>query len=67
MNTNTNNHNSKPGNSGEVERRYDTDGVLYTRQEFVEEYGGTVEWDHARRQPSAGGGGGSTRRPRGRK
>ena len=53
---------AKPG--GEVERRYDTDGVLYTRQEFVEEYGGSAEWDKARRQQPAGPG--RARRPKGR-
>ena len=50
------------------ERRYDLDGELYTRAEFVEEYGGTREWDAAERQApapaqgkkgkKAGGGGG---------
>ena len=39
------------GRGGEVERRFDEDGELYTRAEFVEEYGGTVEWDRARRPP----------------
>ena len=33
----------------EVERRIDaTDGNAYTRQEFIEEYGGTREWDLAK-------------------
>ena len=64
--TTTSSNNNKPGGGGDVERRYDTDGGLYTRQEFVEEYhGSTVEWDKAKRQPSAGSG--SARRPRGRK
>ena len=45
-----------PGRSGaqrggEVERRFDEDGELYTRAEFVQEYGGTAEWDRARRPP----------------
>ena len=52
-------------NGGDVERRFDTDGGLFTRQEFVDYYGGTAEWDKARRQPSARSG--SARRPRGRK
>ena len=30
------------------ERRYDVDGALYTKAEFIEEYGGTSEWDAAR-------------------
>ena len=42
---------SGAGRGGEVERRFDEDGELYTRAEFVEEYGGTVEWDRARRPP----------------
>ena len=64
--TTTSSNNNKPGGGGDVERRYDTDGGLYTRQEFVEEYhGSTVEWDKATRQPPAGSG--SARRPRGRK
>ena len=33
-----------------AERRYDTDGVLYTMAEFVGYYGGTAEWEAARRQ-----------------
>ena len=37
-----------------VERRYDTDGGLYTRAEFVGEYGGATEWDAAaKRQPAS--------------
>lgn len=32
------------------ERRYDTDGVLYTKAEFVGEYGGTREWEQAKRE-----------------
>ena len=36
----------------EEERRFDEDGELYTREQFVEEYGGTEEWDAARRQPA---------------
>ena len=31
------------------ERRYDVDGMLYTKAEFIEEYGGTSEWDQPRR------------------
>ena len=31
----------------EVERRYDTDGVAYTKEEFMLEYGGTAEWERA--------------------
>jgi len=35
--------------AAEVERRIDaTDGNAYTRQEFIEEYGGTREWDLAK-------------------
>ena len=33
----------------EEERRYDVDGVLYTKAEFVQEYGGTHEWKLAKR------------------
>lgn len=39
------------------ERRYDTDGCLYTKAEFIQEYGGTWEWDEAQeelQQPSEG-------------
>ena len=38
-----------------VEKRYDTDGVLYTKDEFVQEYGagGTWEWDQAERPKGA--------------
>ena len=39
------------GRGGDVERRFDVDGELYTRAEFVQEYGGTAEWDRARRPP----------------
>jgi len=35
-----------------AERRYDTDGGLYTKAEFVGEYGGTAEWEAAKRQPA---------------
>ena len=35
-----------------AERRFDTDGGLYTKAEFVGEYGGTAEWEAARRQPA---------------
>ena len=31
------------------EKRYDTDGVLYTKTEFMQEYGGTWEWEQAER------------------
>lgn len=34
-------------------RRYDTDGGLYTKADFVWEYGGTAEWDAAKRQLAA--------------
>ena len=34
-------------NADEEEYRLDTDGQPYTRQSFVEVYGGTVEWDQA--------------------
>ena len=34
------------GGDGE-ERRYDTDGVLYTKAEFQLHYGGTTEWEQA--------------------
>eukprot|EP00964_Phaeocystis_antarctica_P093553 scaffold60399_cov57-Phaeocystis_antarctica.AAC.1 len=27
--------------------RYDVDGVLYSRDDFVAEYGGTAEWEQA--------------------
>lgn len=47
-----------------VERRYDTDGGLYTKAEFIGEYGGTAEWEAARRQPAEARG---ARRPRGRR
>jgi hypothetical protein len=33
----------------EEERRYDVDSVLYTKAEFVQEYGGTHEWKLAKR------------------
>ncbi len=37
-----------------AERRYDTDGAggrqLYTKAEFIEEYGGTREWEQAARE-----------------
>ena len=37
-----------------VERRYDTDGGLYTKAEFIGEYGSTAEWDAAaKRQPAS--------------
>eukprot|EP00964_Phaeocystis_antarctica_P064761 scaffold39004_cov27-Phaeocystis_antarctica.AAC.1 len=39
-----------------AERRYDTDDGLYTKAEFVGEYGGAAEWDAG--QAAAGGGGG---------
>jgi len=39
------------GRASDVERRFDEDGELYTRAEFVQEYGGTAEWDRARRPP----------------
>lgn len=52
-----------------AERRYDTDGGLYTKAEFVGEYGGTAEWEAARRQPTvaAAAGARGARRPRGRR
>ena len=31
----------------DVERRFDTDGLLYTMTEFTEYYGGTCEWEQA--------------------
>jgi len=34
-------------------RRYDTDGGLYTKADFVWEYGGVAEWDAAKRQLAA--------------
>jgi len=33
------------------ERRFDLDGELYTRAEFVKEYLGAAEWDAAERPP----------------
>ena len=39
--------------AGHVERRYDTDGGLYTKAEFVGEYGGAAEWGAAKRQPAS--------------
>ena len=39
---------SSPAPKQREERRYDVDGVLYTKAEFIEEYGGTSEWDQAR-------------------
>jgi hypothetical protein len=51
-----------------AERRYDTDGGLYTKAEFVGEYGGIAEWDAAKRQPpAAAAAAGGARRPRGRR
>jgi len=35
------------GRGGDQERRYDADGVAYTKREFVNEYGGYAEWDAA--------------------
>lgn len=35
----------------EYERRYDTDGELYTKAEFVGEYGGAAEWEAAKPDP----------------
>ena len=40
---------SQPSLRGHEELRYDTDGELYTRAEFVEYYGGELEWDLAER------------------
>ena len=36
------------GEEGGEERRYDYDGELYSRQDFMGEYGGTQEWEQAR-------------------
>eukprot|EP01060_Flectonema_neradi_P021630 TRINITY_DN293_c0_g1_i12.p1 TRINITY_DN293_c0_g1~~TRINITY_DN293_c0_g1_i12.p1 ORF type:complete len:727 (+),score=275.35 TRINITY_DN293_c0_g1_i12:144-2324(+) len=36
----------------EVERRYDTDGDLYTKEDFEAFYGGTEEWEQAPREHS---------------
>ena len=35
-----------------VERRFDSDGVAYTRAEFVEYFGGSAEWDAAPHAPA---------------
>jgi uncharacterized protein YbjT (DUF2867 family) len=41
-----------------VERRVDvTDGKAYTRAEFIDEYGGTRQWDVAKPAPTAAAGG----------
>lgn len=40
----------QPPQPGEHERRYDSDGILYTMAEFVQEYGGTAEWARSARQ-----------------
>ena len=53
-----------------AELRYDTDGGLYTRVEFIEEYGyfdGAAKWNAADRQPAAAAAAGRARRPRGRR
>ena len=50
-----------------AERRYDTDDGLYTKAEFVGEYGGAAEWDAAKRQPATAAAAGGVRRPRGRR
>jgi len=34
-----------------AERRYDTDGGLYTKNEFIEFYGGSTEWEAAATPP----------------
>ena len=47
------------------ERRIDTDGIAYTKAEYIEEYGGTVEWEAARRVATVAPG--KPRRPRGRR
>ena len=36
--------------AGDEERRFDTDGQLYTKAEFVGEYGGTLQWEQAERE-----------------
>ena len=38
---------AQPQQQLQVERRYDTDGVAYTKEEFMLEYGGTAEWERA--------------------
>ena len=47
--------------AGHVERRYDTDGGLYTKAEFVGEYGGAAEWHAAKRQPAEAAAAGGAR------
>ena len=44
-----------------AERRYDTDGGLYTKAEFVGEYGGAAEWHAAKRQPAEAAAAGGAR------
>lgn len=45
---------------GGGERRIDSsDGNAYTREEFIDAYGGTAEWDRAQRVGGSGGGGGA--------
>eukprot|EP00964_Phaeocystis_antarctica_P100986 scaffold66518_cov52-Phaeocystis_antarctica.AAC.1 len=43
------------GDGGEEERRYDYDGELYSRDEFIAEYGGTQEWGQAERAAAPDG------------
>ena len=33
--------------TAQEEKRIDTDGLAYTKADFIECYGGTVEWDAA--------------------
>ena len=37
----------------ETEVRQDLDGEWYTKDEFIEEYGGTKEWDRATRSSTS--------------
>eukprot|EP01060_Flectonema_neradi_P021632 TRINITY_DN293_c0_g1_i17.p1 TRINITY_DN293_c0_g1~~TRINITY_DN293_c0_g1_i17.p1 ORF type:complete len:1143 (+),score=302.47 TRINITY_DN293_c0_g1_i17:144-3572(+) len=39
-------------NQNQPEYRYDTDGCLYSKESFIEHYGGTEEWDRSPRQES---------------
>jgi len=57
---------SQPSLHGRGELRYDTDGELYTRAEFLEYYGGDLEWELAERptlDPSSSVGIGQPQQP----
>jgi hypothetical protein len=46
--------------SSEPEKRVAEDGSVYTKEEFIEFYGGTDEWDAAPKAESGGDGGGQS-------